>query len=534
MAEPANTNESTSKENLDTTTTAPTGPKKTLTFIGFFSITAAMVMSVHQYTTFAVAGMQIPFFLLASGILWFLPVALCSAEIATVKGWPDGGIFTWVSKMLGIRFGFAALLFQWFQITVCFITLIYFMISILSYALAWPALDNNPVIKLIATLILFWVISLSQFAGIKRTVKLAKYGFLLGVVAALVVLVILAIVYLAMGHPLQFTWDNSNLLPDFTSITVMVVFVSFLFANMGAEASATHINEMVNPKRDYPLAMILLVILATFLNAVGGFTVLGVVPINELSMSGGIAQTYEALVVAIFPGLKWVVRIICVFLFFGVLGEVASWVVGPSRGIYMAVEQGLLPQGLKEENKNGVPTRIIILQGVIVSIWAILLTLIAGGSNASFLAALTLTAVIYLSAYMLMFASYFKLAHHPEMDRYYNVPGGRVGKYFFAIAGFFSSLFALIVAFFPPVVLKSSEVFSYELILAIGFLVMLSVPFIIFQTYSKKHMKAPDSTSDTTSATTTRHKYAADVNRYVQLGGRGEHMLDAEERKDSH
>ena len=525
MKDPAISNATTPVDNVDQPTASSTDPKKTLTFIGFFSITAAMVMSVHQYTTFAVAGLQIPFFLIASGVLWFLPVALCSAEIATVKGWPDGGIFTWVSKMLGTRFGFAAVLFQWFQITVCFITLIYFMISILSYALAWEALDSNPVIKLIATLILFWAISLSQLAGIKRTVKLAKYGFIFGVVAALVLLVALAIIYLAMGHPLQFDFSKASWLPDFTSISVMVVFVSFLFANMGAEGSATHINEMINPKRDYPLAMMVLVALATILNAIGGFTVLGVVPIDDLSMSGGIAQTYEALVVAIFPSLKWVVRIICVFLVFGVLGEVASWIVGPSRGIYVAVEQGLLPQGLKVENKNGVPTRIIILQGVIVSIWAILLTLIAGGSNASFLAALTLTAVIYLAAYMLMFASYFKLALHPEIDRYYNVPGGKVGKFFFSIAGFFSSLFALIVAFFPPVVLKSEQVLSYELLLIIGFIVMLSVPFIIYQTYSKKHIK-------TDTETTTRHKYAAEVNKYVQLGGRGEHMLDAEERAD--
>ena len=524
MGDNTKTKDATATESLNNSTAGSVGPKKTLTFVGFFSITAAMVMSVHQYTTFAVAGMQIPFFLIASGLLWFLPVALCAAELATVKGWPDGGIFTWVSKVLGNRFGFAALIFQWFQITVCFITLIYFMISILSYALAWPALDKNPVIKLIATLVLFWVISLSQLAGIKRTVKLAKYGFLLGVVAVLIILVALAITYLAKGHPLQFTWDTSKLLPDFTSISVMVVFASFLFANMGAEGSATHVNEMINPKRDYPLAMIVLVILATVLNAIGGFTVLGVVPISDLSLSGGIAQTFEALVVAIFPSLKWIVRIICGLMFFGVLGEVSSWIVGPSRGLYVAAEQGLLPSALKKENKNGVPTRIIILQGIVVSIWAVVLTLIAGGSNASFLAALSLTAVIYLSAYMLMFAAYFKLAFHPERERYYNVPGGKVGKIILAVAGFFSSLFALVVAFFPPVVIKSSEVLSYELILAIGYVIIIALPFIIYQAYSKKHM---------TELTLPQHKYASDVNKYVQLGGRGEHLLDSERRDDA-
>lgn len=86
--------------------------KQTLSLVGFLSITATMVMSVHEYPTFAVAGTQIPFFLLLSGFVWLLPVAICSAEMATVKGWEDGGIFAWVSNMLGTRFGFAAVFFQ--------------------------------------------------------------------------------------------------------------------------------------------------------------------------------------------------------------------------------------------------------------------------------------------------------------------------------------------------------------------------------------------------------------------------------------
>ena len=84
-----------------------------------------------------------------------LPVALCAAEMSTVKGWQNGGIFSWVSETLGERFGFAAIFFQWFQITVGFVTMIYFILGALSYVLNFPALNNDPLMKYIGLLIIF-------------------------------------------------------------------------------------------------------------------------------------------------------------------------------------------------------------------------------------------------------------------------------------------------------------------------------------------------------------------------------------------
>lgn len=68
-------------------------PAKQLSMLGFFAITASMVMAVYEYPTFATSGFSLIFFLLLGGILWFIPVGLCAAEMATVEGWDEGGIF---------------------------------------------------------------------------------------------------------------------------------------------------------------------------------------------------------------------------------------------------------------------------------------------------------------------------------------------------------------------------------------------------------------------------------------------------------
>lgn len=59
---------------------------RTLSFFGFFAITASMVMAVYEYPTFASSGMNLVFFLVVGGVLWFLPVAMCAVEMATVDG----------------------------------------------------------------------------------------------------------------------------------------------------------------------------------------------------------------------------------------------------------------------------------------------------------------------------------------------------------------------------------------------------------------------------------------------------------------
>lgn len=56
--------------------------KRNLTLFGFFSLTASMVLAVYEYPTFATSKLNLVFYLILAGIFWFLPVALCAAEMA--------------------------------------------------------------------------------------------------------------------------------------------------------------------------------------------------------------------------------------------------------------------------------------------------------------------------------------------------------------------------------------------------------------------------------------------------------------------
>jgi len=82
---------------------------KKISDFSFFSMTASLFVTVYEYPTFADYGKTAVFFLVICGLLWFLPLSLCSAELASIKGAQQGGIFSWVGVPLGNSNGFSAI-----------------------------------------------------------------------------------------------------------------------------------------------------------------------------------------------------------------------------------------------------------------------------------------------------------------------------------------------------------------------------------------------------------------------------------------
>lgn len=119
-----------------------------------------MVMVVYEYFIFVILGFLLVFFLLLGGILWFIFVGFCVVEMVIVDGWEEGGVFVWVLNILGLRWGFAVILFGYLQIAIGFILMFYFVLGVFFYILKWLVLNEDFIIKIIVVFIIFWVLVL--------------------------------------------------------------------------------------------------------------------------------------------------------------------------------------------------------------------------------------------------------------------------------------------------------------------------------------------------------------------------------------
>ncbi|MEG0378824.1 MAG: glutamate:gamma-aminobutyrate antiporter, partial [Eubacterium sp.] len=159
-------------------------------------------------------------------------------------------------------------------------------------------------------------------------------------------------------------------------------------------------------------------------------------------------------------------------------------------------------------------------QGVIVTIWAAVLTFGGGGANISFLTAISLTVVLYLVAYILFFLGYFVLIYkHKDLKRAYQVPGGIVGKTIFAAVGLVMSVATLVISFFPPSQLAATNDGKYETVLMISFILTVLIPFIIYAIHDKKGKKTKEP-QHVTMADRPKHF------NFINLKGRGEHHIN--------
>ncbi|WP_165172907.1 amino acid permease [Adlercreutzia sp. ZJ242] len=460
---------------------------QSLTFFGFFAITASMVMTVYEYSTFASSGLSLVFFLVAGGVLWFLPVALCAAEMATVRGWESGGIFAWVGNTLGRRWGFAALFYQWFQITVGFVTMCFFVLAALAFVVGWDALYRNPLVMFAGVAVIVWVLTLTQLGGTRLTARISKIGFLLGIVLPVLVLAAGLVAYFATGGTSALAFDAAKLVPDFGNVDTLVIFASFILAYMGVEASASHVNELENPHRDYPLAMIVLCVMAIAFDALGGMAVATTLPASTLdgNMSFGVIEAFRAIFETHF-GMGWLVYAMAVLLALGVLAEISAWIVGPSRALLETAKEGIIPPSFAKVNKHGVSVKTVLIQAGIVTFWDAVLCgsmALSGGSSSSvaYLTAIGLTVVIYLVGYVLFFLGYFDLVlRKRSLPRSFQLPGGVPGKVVVAGAGLLMTVATLVISFFPSSELSAQENLVYEVTLAASFAASVAVPFVIY------------------------------------------------------
>jgi len=183
--------------------------------------------------------------------------------------------------------------------------------------------------------------------------------------------------------------------------------------------------------------------------------------------------------------LLWTIPILVILTAPGMIVQVSSWIAGPSRGLMVTAENGDLPPIFQKMNKNHMPVNIMIFQGIIVSLLSFVFLFMPSVSS-SFWILTALAAIIYLTVYIIMFATGIKLRHsQPHIERPYKVPGGKYGMHIFASIGILACISAIILGFFPPSQIPTGNLFLYELFLVGGTAIILVFPFIIY------HLRRP-------------------------------------------
>ena len=100
-----------------------------------------------------------------------------------------------------------------------------------------------------------------------------------------------------------------------------------------------------------------------------------------------------------------------------------TWLAGPSKGLLLiARREGYLPPFFQHQNENEVAVNILVVQGAVTTVIALLYALVPSVSSAYWILSV-MTTQIYLIVYLLMFVAAVRLRRdQPEVERGYTAP----------------------------------------------------------------------------------------------------------------
>jgi len=429
-----------------------------ISWAGMAFLTVSSVASLRSAPTMAVYGLACVFLYAIPAIVFLVPTSLVSAELAS--GW-SGGVYRWVSDGISPKAGLVAIWNQYAMTIFYYPALLAYVASTFAYVVD-PKLASNGSYTALMIIGIYWLGVLVSSRGMSAITNLASAGLWVGTLIPGTVLVVLCIVFLGQGNSSAAPMDAGHLLPAWAGVAGLVLIVNNFLAYAGMEMNAVHVNELRNPAKEFPRAMFVSMGLVLAIFILPALAISWIVPSQTLSLTAGVMQAFDA-VYAHF-GIQWLTPVTAIALICASLGGMLAWLAGPSKGLLLiGREQGYLPPYFQRLNKNGIQQNILVAQGWVTTLIALLYAFIPDVSTSYWIFSV-ITTQTYLIMYVLMFVAAARLRQkQPDHARGYRAPMLKT----LCIVGGLSSVLAFLIGFIPPSQFSGGGV-GYVLLIALG------------------------------------------------------------------
>jgi amino acid transporter len=203
-----------------------------------------------------------------------------------------------------------------------------------------------------------------------------------------------------------------------------------LFNYVGFELQNGAAEEMDNPQRDVPMAVLGSAITGVALYAIPLFGILLVLPESAVTGIGGFLDAVTK-VFTVYGGAAHALGDVMALCFIGaLLTSGAVWMIGSDRILAVAAYDGAFHPFFARFNRRlGTPVRVNTLSGILSTAFMIVaVAAFKGGTDSKFVVVLDIAISTTLISYLWIFPAALKLRfNHGHVPRPYRVPGGDRG-----------------------------------------------------------------------------------------------------------
>ena len=423
---------------------APLVGQKTVSMFEMLLFIVSGILVLDTVATGAAIGVEGLSWWILLGILFFLPYAMLTAELGSA--WPDeGGIYVWVREAFGPFWGSMTAWLYW--INLAYWAPSVFVLFVGTMVVGWD-LNVSRFWEAFIVVVLIWVTMFIVLAPLKYSKWVPSAS---AVVKVIVVLVLGAagIAYAVKnGSANSFALDQW--VPHWGSNYSFIP--TIVWSLMGFEIMNSAGDAIKNPQRDVPKAIVgaaVMIIAAYMLGIVG---ILASVKLEDVSIVSGIADALKLSFNDLFGGATWLFDILVVLILFAFVGNMVTWTIGCNHTIAATGLDKTAPGVFGHYHRRwGTPDYAIYLTGVVATVLTVLNYWLFGTREDVFWTIFSLSAVVFLIPYLLMFPAFLILRYRePDRERPYRVPGGKAGAWLVTVLCWVI-MAAVIVIFFAQV-----------------------------------------------------------------------------------
>ena len=400
--------------------------KKKFKLIDAILATVCITLVAESVAPTAAIGNSQYFWWIFLIIAFCLPYGLITAELGSTFE-SEGGMYDWVKKAFGKKWAGRVAWNYWINFPLWIASL---AVAVTDVIVGIFGVELNIIWLLVLQLGYTWLVSFLGTQRIGESKWIVNTGTVFKILFMLSLGVLGIYTFIKTGESANPIKSVSDLLP--TMDLAGLSFISVIIFNfLGFEVVATFANDMENPKKEIPKALIIggaLMALFYVLPATG----INIAMSTADAEAAGITDSFALLLTSLGvsePIIRTTVITVGLMFIYTMVANIASWSFGVNSVAKYAAEDGSMPKIFAKENKDGVAYMASIMNGIVASV-IVIIGLILGviSENASnlFWTFFSLSLVTLLISYVPLFLAFLKLRKSDKTERVYKVPGGTV------------------------------------------------------------------------------------------------------------
>ena len=438
--------------------------------------TVCITLVAESVTPTAAIGNSQYFWWIFLIIAFCIPYGMISAELGTTYP-SEGGMYDWVKRAFGAKMASRVAWNYWINFPLWIASL---AVAVTDVVAGIFDIELNIFWLLVLQLGYTWLVSI---LGTKRIGE-SKWIVNIGTFCKILFMVGLGIlgiyVFIKTGESANPIESAMDLLPTMDLLGLSFLSV-IIFNFLGFEVVATFVDDMENPKREIPKALIIggvLMALFYILPATG----VNIAMSLEEAEAAGITDSFLILLTRIGINAditRAIVIIVGLMFIYTMVANIVSWSFGVNSVAKYSADDGGLPKVFSKTNKEGVPYMSSIMNGIVASaiiIIGIILGEVSESASNLFWTFFSLSLVTLLISYIPLFLSFIKLRKTDKTERVYRVPGGKVMTALMAYVPFILLVLSVIFTLFGDF---SGEYINSNIPLIVGVVVSVIIQEIL-------------------------------------------------------